>query len=393
MQVLSSGTKSFQIEKYSPVTKRNILKTLGKFGKIKYSEAKQKAKELSAKIADGEDLRKKTIKEKKAQLSKANQGSITVAELSKKYIQKYRKDDGSLKKSIDQDQMYFDKAINPEIGSLKLREVTKFDIIRVRDRYDKDGHRISGNRCLTVLSGAMNWAVEKGDISENPCRGVKKLVKHEKVRERVLEEKEISRLWIALNGNVSAKLIKFLIITGQRSGEVRNMLWSEVKTLAGMTVWEIPGEKTKNGDTNIVPLPQIALELLDSLDTETEFVFQGPKGSYGRTACRQKFNKLTRSWDWDSTTLHDLRRTFRTYLANLGVYDEIAEGLLNHRVGRMQRTYNHSLRLTQKREAMELWGNELTKIISTRLACGCQVASDDIDLEKIKETTESFFTQ
>lgn len=387
LQVLQSGTKSFQLEKYSSVTKRNILKTLGKLGIIKYADAKRLAIELSDKIAKGKDLRKKTIKKAEEQRKRDQQDAITVRTFSEIFIREYRKKNGERKKSVGQDQKYFEVAINPIIGDLSLKKVTKSDVLKVLKMYDKDGHRISGNRCLACLGTAMEWALERDYITVNPCKHVPKLIKQEKSRERVLSSREIGRLWLALDDRVTSKLLKFLIITGQRTGEARNMRWSEILIVDGIKVWGIPAEKTKNGDSNTVPLPKIAVDLLETLDSQSEFVFQGPYGRLGASACRHNLNRLIKDWGWQPTNVHDFRSTFRTQLGELGVFDEIAEGLLNHRKNRIQRTYDRSLRLQQKKAAMNLWSDKLTEIILRRSACGCNfesliVGSDGVELEK-----------
>jgi integrase len=51
-------------------------------------------------------------------------------------------------------------------------------------------------------------------------------------------------------------------------------------------------------------------------------------------------------------TFHDLRRTGRTMLAELGVSSEIAERVLGHSNGTIEDTYNHHKYENEKRDAL-----------------------------------------
>jgi integrase len=73
-------------------------------------------------------------------------------------------------------------------------------------------------------------------------------------------------------------------------------------------------------------------------------------------------------------TLHDLRRTFATRIAELGVLPHVVERLLNHRLGaisnqtqsivtELAEIYNLATFLPQMREAIQVWENKLTALL------------------------------
>jgi len=74
--------------------------------------------------------------------------------------------------------------------------------------------------------------------------------------------------------------------------------------------------------------------------------------------------------------LHDLRRTLRTGLAEIGISFEVAERVLNHAMPGLQAVYNHHNYLAEKRRALQLWAEHVraiaeereTKIIALRSA-------------------------
>ena len=86
----------------------------------------------------------------------------------------------------------------------------------------------------------------------------------------------------------------------------------------------LPGERTKNKRAHIVPLAPTALALLASLPRTGESVF-GYNNSWGWH--KDVLDQNAGLSDW---TLHDLRRTAATGMANIGIQPHIVEAVLNH---------------------------------------------------------------
>src|SRR5262249_19604625 len=66
--------------------------------------------------------------------------------------------------------------------------------------------------------------------------------------------------------------------------------------------------------------------------------------------------------------LHDLRRTLRTGLAELGVRFEVAERLLNHALPSLQAVYNRHNYMAEKREALNTWADHVLRLAEGREA-------------------------
>jgi integrase len=64
----------------------------------------------------------------------------------------------------------------------------------------------------------------------------------------------------------------------------------------------------------------------------------------------------------EAFTLHDLRRTCRTGLAQIGVEPHIAERVLNHVQGKIAGTYDRHAYLKEKRDALDRWAMRLREI-------------------------------
>jgi integrase len=63
-----------------------------------------------------------------------------------------------------------------------------------------------------------------------------------------------------------------------------------------------------------------------------------------------------------SPETYDLRRTFRTGLARLGVAPSVAEALLGHSPGRLARTYDRYVPVAEMRAACAAWGSEVERL-------------------------------
>jgi integrase len=61
---------------------------------------------------------------------------------------------------------------------------------------------------------------------------------------------------------------------------------------------------------------------------------------------------------------HDLRRTFKTGLAELGVGSDIRDALVNHTKQGVDAHYDHAELTQGKREAMQTWERHLTALIA-----------------------------
>jgi integrase len=164
-------------------------------------------------------------------------------------------------------------------------------------------------------------------------------------------------------GYAFGPLGKLLLLTAQRLNEVAQMRWSEIDRKNA--VWVIAADRTKSGRETEVPLSSLALEILDDLPrfTDGDYVFTTTGGRRPVSG----FNKMkTRTDDLSGVTgwrLHDLRRTARTGLAELGVPEIIAEMVMNHAPrNALAKIYNRHEYAVEKRDALERWANRLREI-------------------------------
>lgn len=225
-----------------------------------------------------------------------------------------------------------------EFGSTPLHRLTTATLVRWLQRY-AEKYPIAANRCASSLKLALSYAVECGYLAANPLQGTTARVigGEEKTRDRTLTDAEIAALWAA-----GQKLLRFLLLTGLRISEGQ-------RGAADGNCYRI--ERTKNGDAHWVHLPTLAQDQIQPFDTSP-------------TAVQSWLKRWCERSKIDPFTPHDLRRTFATRLAGLGVEPYIIEKCLNHRMQGVMAIYNRHDYEAERIAAAEKWAAEVQRIIA-----------------------------
>ena len=124
----------------------------------------------------------------------------------------------------------------------RIQDITKREVIALLDAVNDRGSPIMANRVLAAVRKLFNWCVARDVIGVSPCTLVEPPAP-ERSRERILTDDELRNVWNAAetDGWPFGPLVKLLILTGQRLGEVSGMRWEELD-LDGKQ-WTIPGER------------------------------------------------------------------------------------------------------------------------------------------------------
>jgi integrase len=116
----------------------------------------------------------------------------------------------------------------------------------------------------------------------------------------------------------------------------------------------------------------MALEIIRQIPhNHPKFVFTKTQHSHinGFGATKEKLDALMQvhlGREFPHFTLHDIRRTFTTKLAELGVSSDIADRMLNHVSGNfagVKGVYQKYEYLPERKVAMERWNSYITKLI------------------------------
>ena len=279
-----------------------------------------------------------------------------------------------------------DKDAIPIWGSRKVASIKRRDAVILIDSV-RERAPITANRLQGVLVRMFNFAAERGIIDISPLTGMRR--GKEDSKSRVLSNEEIKTLWNYLDlertdsdiYRLTKLALKAILLTGQRPGEVAGMTWNEIDG----ELWIIPAERSKTHVENRIPINPMLSEIIEQARlyrTGSKFVFVSPRSpchhhkkpdtakpketdtpiSVGTmaNAIRRHSTKMKIK---ERFTPHDLRRTLRTRLAELGVSDIVAERVLGHKLQGVMGIYNRHSYDIEKRQALSLWEKLLKEIL------------------------------
>lgn len=363
-RVSPTGAKTWQVVYDRDSDGKRQRVKLGRFPAMSLEKARTGALKLVTAVSEGEDP---------SEQKRARKAAMTVEELGKLYLEKYAKRN---KKTWAEDERLLKVEVYPQIGNMKAESVKRRDVLNIIEDKAEAGHVAQSTQILAVVRKLFNWAVDGDYLQSSPATGIKPRGKAVR-RDRVLNDREIEKIWKALpEANVSqqtADIIRLLFLTGQRSGEVCGMVRGEVDL--DRALWTIPGERTKNGLTHVVPLSAAAIAIVEKWLGRAEDEADAPLFCRTGTpiasnaiaqAVRLKLQITEESW-----TPHDIRRTVATGMAGQEIAPHIIEAVLNHISGfrsGVAGTYNRHRYEAEKRRALDIWAEHLDTTTTGRKA-------------------------
>ena len=144
-----------------------------------------------------------------------------------------------------------------------MADITRKDVRKLLDDIMDRGAPYTANRTLSGIRTFFDWAIEQDIVETSPCDRVKP-PGQEQIRDRVLDDGELRLLWEATTALTPPfqQVVRLLVLTGQRLGEVSGMRWSELDLAAKL--WSLPKERCKNGRAHDVPLSPQALAIIEA---------------------------------------------------------------------------------------------------------------------------------
>jgi len=260
LRVEPSGRKVFCLYYRFEGQGRNYA--IGKYPVMRLAEARVQAAEIKKQVESGVDPQvekaKKRLKDKDGYL---------VSDLVDEFIEQHSKRE---KRSWAEDKRCLYADVVPHIGSMAAKAVRRRDLVKIVDRIVNRGSPGQAIRTKKVIAKMFAIGVERDVLDASPAIGLPKMEKLKlKPRTRYLTDKEIKEFWTQLpDSGISPAfqlVLKLLLATGQRRGEVAGAPWAEFNLKE--EIWVIPGERTKNGFPHRVPLTDLTIKLLDEVKT------------------------------------------------------------------------------------------------------------------------------
>jgi integrase len=206
----------------------------------------------------------------------------------------------------------------------------------------------------------------EGLTDHNPVVGTRR--REEASRSRVLSAEELRAVWRALANDEFSAIVRLLCLTGCRREEVGGLRWAEISD----DKITLPAQRTKNKREHVIPLSTAAQAIIDAQPRRVgrEYVFgRGTGGFSGWSRCKARLDaRLTEMTGkpLPGWTLHDIRRSCVTHMAELGVQPHIIEAVINHisgHKGGVAGVYNKASYEREKTAALATWADHLRTIV------------------------------
>jgi integrase len=261
-------------------------------------------------------------------------------------------------RSFEETKRLLEKDYWQPLHGLQLKEIDRTLVAtRLREITKKHG-AVPASHARIALSHFFKWAVGEGLCDANPVIGTNRPATP-RARDKVLTDAELAAIWKAAPASDYGRIVKLLMLTGQRRDEIGSLRWSEIDAAARLVT--LPPERLKNGNRDnakphTVPLSAGAVATLAAIPrrAKRDLVFGDGEGGFsGWSAAKRALDRASGVTDW---RLHDLRRTAATRMADHGVAPHIIEMVLNHISGfrgGVAGVYNRAEYVAEKRAALD----------------------------------------
>ena len=342
VRVTERGAKSFVL--ITRFQGRQRWLTIGPVGAIRLAEARERARDALSMVRRGIDPGAKPVVPR------------TFAMIAGRFVAEYAR---PWNRSWRETERILDRYATPAWGSRDIVGLSRRDVRELLEAVARDHGPIMSNRVLSTVRKLFGWALERDIVSINPASGVHPVAK-EVSRDRVLSDEELRAFWQATAELAEpwGSFFRVLALTGQRLGEVARMRWEDVDL--DRALWTLPAAMNKSGRLHEVPLTEPAVAILRAIPRRSgPHVFTTAEGSKPVAGfAKPKARLAPNGW-----RLHDLRRTFATISARMGIAPHVVEKVLNHSGGTIRgvaAVYNRCAYDAEKRHALDAWARYMT---------------------------------
>jgi integrase len=351
VRVEPTGSKSWMV--YYRYGGKPRWYRIGSASSIKLPDARKLAGRVLFAVAEGKDPQAER---------RADRTAGTFEELAIKYVEQYSKTEN---KSWRQSDYLVRKHLLPSWAKMRAASITRGDVKAIKANISSP---TVANQTLLAASAIFSWAIreEVANVTVNPVKGVKQ---HKTTsRERVLSDAEIKKFWAEFEATdlVRGRALMFLLLTGQRPGEVRHM---RTEHIVG-DWWEMPGKPvselgwtgTKNGQTHRLWMSQPAQKILAEMDHATGLIFAGARGK-PVLGLEEVMAAICEKLGVEKATPHDLRRTNGSAITGLGFTRDAMNRIQNHKEGGIADVYDRHQYADENKKIMEAVANKFMALI------------------------------
>jgi len=369
LQVTKTGARSWILRILVGNKRRDV--GLGGYPDVQLAQARDKARDVREKVAQGIDPVAERQSARSALLAQQMR-SITFKQAATEVIKKKQLEAGNIKHA-QQWQNTLETYAFPVLGRMAVADI---ELVHVKQALEPiwTTKTETASRVRQRIEAVLSWATVHGHREgDNVARWKGNLdtilpapAKIAKVKHhRALDIDDAHQFMVNLRERegVAARCLEFVILTATRSGEARGATWSEID-LANR-LWIIPASRMKAGREHRVPLSDAALNLLESQPrrSDKDFVFPAPRGGQLSDA---GMSALLKRMGVDATP-HGFRSTFRDWAAErTSTPHHVCEMALAHTIkNEAEAAYRRGDLLAKRAKLMQDWAKFINQPVAT----------------------------
>jgi len=328
---------------------------LGSAEVLNAEQARRMAKTALARVAMGENPQAERV-------DRRGKDKLSFRSVVEEYLP--LKQDQVRPKTFHELERYLTGAYFKPLHSMPVDTITRKDVAAQLVAISRQRGKVTAMLARTTLGAFFSWCLQMGIIDSNPVIGTPQPAQT-RPRERVLSDAEMVAVWRVCKDDDFGRVVRLLMLLGARRSEVGGMGWGEFDL--ERATWTIPATRTKNGRQHTLPLMPTALEMIRQVPQRVSrdllFGTRGNAGFNGWQKCKRALDQRAGIAPW---TLHDIRRTVATRMADIGVQPHVIEQILNHQSGHragIAGIYNRSPYEREVRAALALWQDHVRTLV------------------------------
>ena len=366
IELTAGKRKAWTFRRRLPGSSKIVSLKHGAYPAVSIAEAREWATALNEKIERGIDPREETRAEKARR-------AMTIEAAHTLYMEVVERGDRKKLKprTISDKRVIFDRDIKPRLGDKMLSELSDdecWEAVYNKAESSKD----RANKMAGELNCFLRWCSGR----EGRVGGIQPLSHPAptltstwfstgaKANKRFLSDQEIKWLLQALVPEaLTYRGFILLLLSAARRNELFGAPAAEI--VEG--VWTLPGERSKNGEVNIIAFGPWGQRLSR---TNHKWLFPSPRldgpqlfGWFSaRDRIHERMEKIAGAkippWHF-----HDLRRTFRSNARRVGIDRDIAELMLNHKRLGVEGVYDKNQELERRATGFAAWERHIVQML------------------------------
>lgn len=360
VRIMKAGKKEFILRYQGPDGSTREI-AIGDARAIPVETARKRAMAGLGEVAKGADL----LADRKARTTAAQERKLRTVEWVVNQYREARELKKKRPRTIDTEDERLNRLVLPKLGDRPVRDLKAGDVETMLEQVARETTRIRATHARAALGLVLSYALRKGWVDFNAAKATEVPVRITE-RRRLLTDDEIRSVWATKS--VAGRALRLALLCVTRANETAIAEWSEFDLEA--KVWFINPSHTKKNKQHVVPLSDMALELLAECKNDSRWLFPSKTGE-GPIHPHRMTRQANRLCEGETFGPHDLRRTAATRMGAMGFAntESILARVLSHKSNAgsaAMGSYLHYDFVKEKRAFLEAWAKEVARIVKEK---------------------------